>query len=487
MLERSLLTRSALELAAMVRAGDVSARELTELALTQITEREPTINALTHVAAESALAVANTIGPGDPRPFSGVPIAIKDNRAVAGMPLTAGSKLFGDFHSPADAFLVSRLRGAGFVIVAKSALPEFGIMSVCEPARHGPTQNPWDHSRTPGGSSGGAAAAVAAGMLPLAHGNDGGGSIRIPAACCGLVGLKAARGRVSVGPDAGQSFLVSDGVLTRGVADTAAALDVLAGYETGDATWAPPLHGHTPRTWAGAAQWDPPPGLRIAMAVNPALSADGLDPICLAAVERTAGWLEELGHHVEPVEMPWSAPDLLDDFTAAFGPLIAMGVVTGAEIAGRAPAEADVEALTWAIYDRARQLGTLDYLAAQSRLERLARRIVAFCADYDLILTPALAQRPPRTGEIHGRGPDPWDHYRRSGAFTPYTAIVNVTGQPAITLPLYIAADGLPVSVQLIGPPAREDLLLAAAGALERAHPWQQEMALAALNEPPGS
>jgi amidase len=492
-LGRSLLIRPALELAELVRSGDVSASELTDTCLAEIEAREPEINAFTFIAAEQARAVAAQIGPGDRRPFAGVPIAVKDNRAVAGMPLSAGSRLFADFRPPGDAFLVTRLRRAGFVIIGKTALPEMGIMSVCEPALHGPTNNPWDLSRTPGGSSGGAAAAVAAGMLPLAHGNDGGGSIRIPAACCGLVGLKAARGRVSVGPESGQSFLVCDGVLTRTVADTAALLDVLAGYELGDANWAPPnpAPGANPAppgagSWAAAASRDPPAGMRIGLALNPALEADGLDPICRAATERAAGWLEELGHHVEPVTMPWSPPGLLDDFTDAFGPLIAMGVVAGGQIRGRPPAEADVEALTWAIYERARTLGALEYLAAQNRLERLARKLVSFSAGFDLILTPALAQRPPRTGEIHGRGPDPWEHYRRSGAFTPYTAIVNVTGQPAVTLPLYVAADGLPVGVQLIGPPAREDLLLSTAGELERAHPWGQQMTQATRRQAVG-
>ena len=198
------------------------------------------INAFTHVAHESALAAAEAISPGDPRPFAGVPIAIKDNRPVAGMPLTNGSDLFGDFVPDHDAFLVRRLREAGFVIVGKTSMPEMGILPTTEPRRFGPTRNPWNLERTPGGSSGGSAAAVAAGMVPVAHGNDGGGSIRIPAACCGLVGLKPARGRVSVGPDSGQSFLVCDGALTRTVQDTAALLDVLGGPEPGDATWAPP-------------------------------------------------------------------------------------------------------------------------------------------------------------------------------------------------------------------------------------------------------
>jgi amidase len=471
----------------MLRAGELSARELIDASLEAIATRDPAVNAFTHVAADSARALAAQIAPGDPRPFAGVPIAIKDNRAVAGMPLTAGSRLFAGYVPDGDAALVTRLKAAGFVIVGKTALPELGIMSVCEPAFHGPTHNPWDLSRTPGGSSGGSAAAVSAAMVPLAHGNDGGGSIRIPAACCGLVGLKPARGRVSVGPEAGQSFLATDGVLTRTVADTAALLDVLAGYQIGDANWAPPLPAG--ETWLAAARRDPPPGLRIGVALNPALAAEGLDPICAEAVADTATLLERLGHHVESVTLPWSPPDLLDDFTVAFGPLSAQGVVAGAQLAGRPPSPEDVEALTWALYEHARGLGALDYLAAQARLERLARHIVAFSAAYDVILTPALAQRPPRTGEIHGRGPDPWGHYRRSGAFTPYTAIVNVTGLPAISLPCYVAADGLPVSVQLIGPPAGEALLLSLSGQLERAVPWATAMTrpATAVATPPGA
>src|SRR5437763_5892492 len=235
-----LLFRAAGELAALVRSGHVAARELVSASLERIDELAPQINAFTHVAQDSALAAAAEIDAGDPRPFAGVPIAIKDNRPVKSMPLTLCSDLYGDFVPDHDAFLVSRLRAAGFVIVGKTALPEMGILPTTESRRNGPTRNPWALDRTPGGSSGGAAAAVAAGMVPIAHGNDGGGSIRIPAACCGLVGLKPARGRVSVGPDGGQSFLTIDGVLTRTVAETAAVLDVLAGYELGDASWASP-------------------------------------------------------------------------------------------------------------------------------------------------------------------------------------------------------------------------------------------------------
>ncbi|MGO9754387.1 MAG: amidase [Solirubrobacteraceae bacterium] len=462
-----LLRLPARELAAMIRGGQLSALELVAASLARIERLEPTINAFTYVAAEEALAAARSIAPGDQRPFAGIPIAIKDNRAVRGMPLTMCSDLFSNLRPRHDAFFVTRLRAAGFVIVGKTALPENGILPTTESRRNGPTHNPWALDRTPGGSSGGSAAAVAAGMVPIAHGNDGGGSTRIPASCCGLVGLKPARGRISVGPESGQSFLVCDGVLTRTVADTAALLDVLAGYELGDGTWAPPPTG----SYAHAATQAPAP-LRIGLALNPALDGAVLDPVCEAAARDAAGLLESFGHHVREITPPWSGRDLLEDFTRAFGPDIAMTSLLGAQLAGRELTEDVVEPLTWAMYERVREQDTITYLSAQSRLERVAREIVTLLAPYDAVLTPALAQRPVRLGAIHGRGPDPWGNYRRSGQFTPYTAIVNVTGLPAIALPLYHGEDGLPTAVQLIGRPAREDLLLALAGQLEQALPW---------------
>jgi amidase len=455
-----VLFHSAGELAARVRSGEIAATELVAAALARIEALEPQINAFTHIAAESALATAGDIEPGDPRPFAGVPIAIKDNRAVAGMPLTMCSDLFGNLIARRDAYCVRRLRDAGFVIVGKTALPEMGILPTTESRRFGPTANPWDLSRTPGGSSGGSAAAVAAGMVPIAHGNDGGGSTRIPAACCGLVGLKASRGRVSVGPDSGASFLVSDGVLTRTVADSAALLDVMAGYEVGDASWAPPPE----RPFAELARRHPGT-LRVGLAMNMPLEARPLDAATL---------LESLGHEVEEIEPPWSGRELLSDFTRLFGPMVSMTTMIGGRLAGRDPAAEDVEPLTWAIWERVRDQPTLRFLLAQSELEAVARAIVTFTAPYDVVLTPALAQRPVKTGEIHGRGPDPWGNFRRSGAFTPYTAIINITGQPAISLPLYLGDDGLPTGVQLIGAPTREDVLLAVASQLEQALPWVQ-------------
>jgi amidase len=462
-----LMFRSPAELASVVRSGEITATELVETSLGRIDELQPTINAFTHIAHETALVEAAEIGPGDERPFAGVPIAIKDNRAVAGMPLTICSDLFGDFVAPRDAFFVRRLRDAGFVIVGKTTLPEMGILPTTESRRFGPTRNPWDLDRTPGGSSGGSGAAVAAGMVPIAHGNDGGGSTRIPAACCGLVGLKPARGRISSGPDAGQSFLVADGMLTRTVADTAEVLDVIAGYELGDANWAPPLDG----TYAELTAREPD-RLRIGLALNSPLEGATLDPVCEQAARDAAALLESLGHDVEEITPPWSDLNLLPDFSRAFGPGIAFTVFIGGTLAGREPTEADVEPLTWEMYIRAGKQDTITYLSAQGRLESVARSIITFLAPYDAVVTPALAQRQLRIGEVHGRGPEHWDHFQRSGLFTPYTAIVNVTGLPAVSLPLYQGEDGLPTGVQLIGRPASEDGLLALATQLEQALPW---------------
>src|SRR3954469_11828697 len=234
-----LMFRPAGELASLVRSGHVAARELVELSLERIEALNPALNAFMEVDGERALEAAVEIGRGDTRPFAGVPIAVKGNVPAAGFSMNFASRFLSDHRPEYSAYLVRRLKEAGFVVVGVTNLPEFGILPTTEPRHTGPTHNPWDAERTPGGSSGGPAAAVAAGMVALAHGNDGGGSIRIPAACCGLLGLKPARGRVSRGPDQGGSFLVVPGALPRTVLDAAAALDVMAGYEVGDATWAP--------------------------------------------------------------------------------------------------------------------------------------------------------------------------------------------------------------------------------------------------------
>jgi amidase len=256
------------------------------------------------------------------------------------------------------------------------------------------------------------------------------------------------------------------------VADTAAVLDVLAGYELGDATWAASADGD----FIGASRREPG-RLRIGVAVNAPLEGAVLDPVCEQAAHDAGQLLESLGHSVEDFSPPWSGLELLNDFTRAFGPMVAMSVLVGGRLARREPTADDVEPLTWALWEHARSQDTISFLSAQGRLESVARSIVRALARYDAVLTPALASRPLKTGEVHGRGPDPWGNYQRSGHFTPFTAIVNVTGLPAIALPLYHGEDGLPTAVQVIGRPAGEGQLLALAAQLEVALPWAQRLA----------
>jgi amidase len=467
-MDPGVLSRPAAELAGMVKAGEVTSRELTEACFERIEALDPHVNAFVHLDPEGALATADGIHAGDERPFAGVPIAVKDTVPVAGMPYRLGSVLFGDFVPAHDAFVVRRLREAGFVIVGKTSLPEFGILPVTEPRRFGPTRNPWDRERTPGGSSGGAAAAVAAGMVPLAHGSDGGGSIRIPAACCGLVGLKPSRGRVSRGPEQGDDFLVQDGVLTRTVAETAALLDVLSGYERGDASWAPPPSEPFAETAASE-----PGRLRIGVTTVPAIDAP-VDPLCTRAVRDATRLLASLGHHVERVDPPWEGQELLTAFTLVFGTPVALGMWFGGQVTGREPSAELVEPLTWSIWEGIRRHDPLEYLLARTRLTAASREIVALWDDYDAVLTPALAQRPVRIGEIDSCSANPWEDFHRSGLFTPYTALFNVTGQPAVSLPLFHGDDGLPLAVQLAGRPAGEGQLLSLAAQLEAASPWAE-------------
>ena len=463
-----LLFRPASELAALVRSGEIAARELVSASLERIEALDGQVNAFTHVDADGALAAADAIAAGDERPFAGVPIAIKDNQPVAGMPLTFCADLFGDFVAPFDAAFVGRLRAAGFVVVGKTALPEYGILPSTESRRNGPTRNPWDLSRTPGGSSGGAAAAVAAGMVPLAHGNDGGGSIRIPAACCGLVGLKPARGRISLAPALGDSFLV----------DRRRA-DAHDGRERAAAR--PARRAGAGRRDVGAAPSQPyakavagePGRLRVGFTLATPLTDSEVDPIAARAVHDAVALLQELGHEVEELpSAPWQIPGVFQLFSAAFGPAVASTIVFAATLAGREPAAEDMERLSWYLWERSAQLGAAHYLAAQAQLQALARGFVTAMSDYDVVLTPSLALRPRPIGELFGDDDDPAETFRRAGEFTPYAAIANVTGQPAISLPFAHGDDGLPVGIHFFGRPADEATLLALGAQLEAARPW---------------
>jgi amidase len=458
-----LMLKPVPELAALVRGGEISAREVVGAALRRIEDLDDRINAFIEVDGERALAAADEIQPGDERPFAGVPIAIKANVPVAGLCMNFGSKFLAGHRPGHSAYLVRRLRDAGFVVVGTTNMPEFGILPTTEPRHTGTTHNPWNTDRTPGGSSGGSAAAVAAGMLPVAHGNDGGGSLRIPAACCGLVGLKPSRGRVSRGPDLGDSFLACDGVLTRTVVETAQLLDVLAGYEVGDATWAP----RPVEPYATSVRRDPG-RLRIAMTAENPLGID-VEPECVRAMHQAGELLASLGHEVEHAAPAMPGRDALGLFMKAFGPAVALGIGYGELLAGRPPEADEIEPLSRAVLELSQDLNSVGYLGAVAQLQALARGLVAFFAEYDLFLTPALAERPLRIGDCTGYGEDPRADLARSGRFTPFTALFNITGQPAISVPLGFGDDGLPTAVQLVAKPLGEDTLLQVAAQMEAA------------------
>ena len=462
-----LLTRPVQELAALVRDGEVTSRELVQASLDRIEAVDGEINAFVDVYAEKALAAADEVQAGDDRPLAGVPVAIKNNRGVAGERLTFAADFMGDaLVASHDHNVTRRLRAAGAIVVGSTTLPEWGILPCTETRRFGPTRNPWDLSRTPGGSSGGSGAAVAAGMVPFAHGNDGGGSTRIPAACNGLVGLKPQRGRISLAPEIGHAFLVQDGVLTRTVAETALCLDILAGYEVGDMAWAPP----PAEAFAEAAVREPG-RLRIAATTITPLPDTTVHESSVRAVQEASELLRELGHEVVEADPPWQMEGMLHLFTACFSPAVCVQIALATMIQGREPAEEDMEPLSWAIWQLARGIDSVGGLAAEFQLHGFARQMLTWLNDYDALLTPALAEPPVKTGTIDPQGPDPMGTFRRSGEFTPYTAIFNVTGSPAVSLPLF-EHEGLPVGIQLAGQPAQEGALLALAAQLEAARPW---------------
>ncbi len=472
----TLLTGSANDLAALVRAGEISARELTEAALERIDALNPRVNAFSALDADRALDAADGIGSGDQRPFAGVPIALKDLfTPIAGFRQTNCSGLLADGAvAKLDHNVVRRIKAAGFVIVGVTNSPEFGILPVTEPRLNGPTRNPWDLERTPGGSSGGAAAAVACGMVPLAHGSDGGGSLRTPASCCGLFALKPTRGRISMAPALGDSYLATPGVITRSVSDSAAMLDILAGYETGDATWAP----EPSKPFAEAAAHEVR-RLRVGLYTGSPIDSE-IDPLCIQGAKDAAELLSSLGHEVLDAP-PLERPELMPMFTSLWAVYIAGAVALTAMLAGREPTEANVEPLSWVLYQQGAGTSALELMALTVHLQAVSREIVSMFSNFDVLLTPSLAQRPVAIGEIEACSEDPMADFQSSAHFTPYGAIWNITGQPAMTVPLFQGDDGLPLTVQIVGRPADESTLLSLAAQLETARPWAKRLAPLAM------
>ncbi len=466
------LAKSALEQAELVRSGELSASELVDASLAAIEERNDRIGAFVRTSAERARAEAAAIEAGDSRPFAGVPIAIKDLTATEGIQTSFGTRISGDFTPPVDASVVRRLRAAGAIVVGKTNTPELGILPVTEPERFAPSRNPWDETRTPGGSSGGSSAAVAAGMVSIAHGNDGGGSIRIPASCCGLVGLKPSRGRISEAPTPNEpSGIVTQGVLTHTVADSAAALDAMAGYEPGDPYWAP----EPSTSFADAARREPGK-LRVAFTTKPANDV-AVDEECASAARDAAATLESLGHDVEEAA-PDSDPAFVQSFIRIWISEIGSSVKGLELLLGEQADRGQLEPLTRQMLELAEQTNVTDYWLALAQLRMAMRQLLTFWQSYDVLLTPTLATPPTPLGALQPRdGEEPLAMLNHAGDFVPFTPVWNMTGQPAISLPLHQSADGLPVGVQFVGPPAGEELLLSLAGQLEQAVPWAERRA----------
>ncbi|HEY7456834.1 MAG TPA: amidase [Solirubrobacterales bacterium] len=461
--------------AELVRRGEVSPAELAEAAIERIEAVNPEINAVIHPLFEQGLEEARGELPDGP--FKGVPFLLKDlGAAFAGQPLHLGMRYLKerDFRAPVDTYLAQRFRAAGLVTLGKTNAPELGILPTTEPRAYGPTRNPWDTTRTPGGSSGGSAAAVASGMVAIAHANDGGGSIRIPASNCGLVGLKPSRQRTSEGPLVGDfmSGLTAELCVSRSVRDTAALLEAVHGPAPGDPYVAPPpLRPYTEEVGAD------PGKLRIALWTETVIERDA-DPEVVAGARNAAEALEGLGHTVEEAELgALGEMPIIEPFLVRWAAGQAQALDQLGQVGGKPIEPDDVEPLTWALAEIGRGRSAGEYLEAVGQHQLLTRLLAGLHeSGFDLLLTPTTGEPPPPLGTFDDSGPDPMAAFERAFIAGSFTAVFNATGQPAISLPLHQSEAGLPVGVQLIAPLGREDVLLRVAAQLEQAVPWAERV-----------
>jgi amidase len=477
-----------LGLAQLVKNKEISAAEICEEAISRIESVNPALNAvITPLFDQARTVVKERLPDGH---FCGVPFLLKDLLSdLAGVPQTMGSRACRHYIPAEDSELVKRYKQAGLVILGKTNLPEFGLLGITEPELHGPTRNPWNTDHTPGGSSGGSAAAVAAGMVPLASASDGAGSIRIPASCCGLFGLKITRGRTPNGPLHGRTWqgAVVEHVISRSVRDSAAALDATQGSDAGAPyVIPPPQHAYM-------QEIEQRPG-RLKIAFNTQSPIDTkVHPECIAAVQQTAELLEELGHEVEEARPEVDGSALAKGLVVLYSGEIAAVMDELKVLLGRKARPSDVETLTWTVALLGRSFSAGQFVRAKSEWERSARVMGRFHEDYDLYLTPTLAYPPVKIGEL---APKPVEVVLlkainalglgrlliASGITdklavenlekTPFTQLANFTGQPAMSVPLYWTADGLPCGVQFIGRYGDEATLLRLAAQLEEARPW---------------
>jgi len=460
--------------AELVRTRKASPAELVDAAITAIERLNPQLNAVIHRFFDRARAEARS-GKLPDGPFRGVPFLLKDLFGhAAGDPMHCGTRFLrdADFRVPHDSYLAGKFRAAGLVFVGRTNVPELGILPATEPDAYGPTRNPWNPDHSTGGSSGGSAAAVASGMVPVAHANDGGGSIRIPASECGLVGLKPSRGRSSFGPDLGDAVggLGVEGVVSRSVRDTAVMLDAIQGYMPGDPYTAPPPR-RPYRDEVGAS----PGRLRVGMMTASPAGATPVHAECIRAAEQAGRLLAELGHTVEPAH-----PAALDEIEVSrhFSVMYAVqlvGTIRAFEtLLGRPLTAEDLDPVNWGLAELGRAVPVGEYLETVDWMHGFTRRLAQWWADgFDLLVTPTLPVPPPQLGYFRPDPTDPMITGLRAAGFSCWTSPFNLTGQPAVSLPLHWTPDGLPVGVQLVAAYGSEDLLVRTAAQLEQAAPWK--------------
>ena len=461
--------------AELVRSKEVQPIELVEAAIERVERLNPSLNAVITPLFDQARETARGDIPDGP--FRGVPFLMKDIGAYyAGVRMAMGTSTLKDFVPDHDSELSARFKKAGLITIGKTNTPELGLLPTTEPRLFGPTRNPWNTDRTTGGSSGGSAAAVVSGMVSVAHANDGGGSIRIPASCCGVFGLKPTRARNSLAPDYGDmmSGLVIEHAVARSVRDSAALLDATAGPVIGDPYWAPPPE----RPFLEEVGADPG-RLRIAFSTN-AATGTPVHADCVEMVRDTAKLCEELGHEVVEVENIVELPPATEGESGllerAFSVLWSSGLaatINGiALLTGQPPKAEDFEPLTWALYEQGQRYSASDYLIAVQMMQRLAREIAKFFVDYDLLLTPVLGSPPVPIGTFDATKENTDQAWQRVVEFAPFTGIFNATGQPAMSVPLFWNKEGLPIGSHFVGRFGDEATLFRLAAQLEEARPW---------------